>query len=385
MGEVNRAIFGYMPDNSPVEEITLRCGILSCGIITYGGAIRTLTVPDKFGKPVDVVLGFDTVENYMKQDGYLGALIGRYANRIGGASFTLNDVKYCLPSNDGPNHLHGGHEGFDKKIWTVEDLSSNCVTLSLFSPNGDEGYPGNLWVRVTYTLQKDGLEIEYSAKADQDTLCNLTNHSYFNLSGHGSGSVTGQFIQLMAGRYTPTASGSIPTGAIDFVEGTPMDFRTFQPIGTRIESPFDQLTMAEGYDHNWVVDDWDGQLRLAAKAWSPDTGISLAVWTTLPGVQFYSGNYLDGCPTGKSGALYEKRCGFCLESQLFPDSPNQPNFPSAMLAAGAEYCSKTVFNFGVTENPYVRGISPYAGQAGNIADINENAMGRVTITDALAM
>ena len=352
--EENRRPFGQMPDGTPVEELTLRAlgpedTKYVCKIITYGGAVRSLTVPDRNGNPVDVVLGFDTLEDYRAQDKYMGALVGRYANRIGGARFTLNGVEYPLYANDGPNSLHGGRTGFDKRVWTVEELGGSAATLSLVSPDMDEGYPGSLEVRVTYTLSEGGLAISYRAKSDRDTVCNLTNHSYFNLSGHDSGSVEGQYIKLNASRYTPAGPGSIPTGEIAPVEGTPMDLRTAQPIGTRIGEPFGQLVMAGGYDHNWVIDKHEGTIWTAAAAWSPDTGIAMDAATTLPGVQFYAGNFLSGCPRGKGGAVYGDRHGFCLETQFFPDSPNQPGFPSCVLKAGEEYHSVTVYSFGVAD------------------------------------
>ena len=345
--EGNRRIFGYMPDGAPVEEVTLRYGRLTCGIITYGGAVRSLVVPDRDGNPVDVVLGFDTLEDYMAQDKYIGAIIGRCANRIGGAKFTLNGVEDHLAANDGENSLHGGDVGFDKQVWTVEELTDHSVTLSLTSPDMQEGYPGTLEVWVTYALADGSLEIIYRARSDQDTVCNLTNHTYFNLSGHSSGSVEGQYIALAASRYTPTAPGSIPTGEIAPVKGTPMDLRHPQPIGAHIDDPFDQLVMAGGYDHNWVIDRCWPSTNLAARAWSVETGIGLAVVTTQPGVQFYAGNYLDGCPAGKGGAPYGKRHGFCLETQSFPDSPNRPEFPSCVLRAGAEYRRLTEYNFDI--------------------------------------
>ena len=353
--EENRTVFGRMPDGTEVEEITLRNGGMACRVITYGGAVRSLIVPDRNGNPVDVVLGFDTLEDYRAQDKYIGALVGRYANRIGGAKFTLNGVEHTLAANDGANSLHGGDVGFDKQVWAVEELTDNSVTLSLTSPDGQEGYPGTLDVRVTYTLADGALSIDYRARSDKDTVCNLTNHSYFNLSGHDSGSVESQDIRLYASRYTPTVPGSIPTGEIAPVEGTFMDLRHTQPIGACIDEDFDQLTMAGGYDHNWVIDGWDSTgcqdtpcqdtLRPAAWAWSPDTCVVMECFTTLPGVQFYAGNYLDGCPAGKDGARYAKRCGFCLETQFFPDSPNQPAFPSCVLRAGEEYHSTTVYRF----------------------------------------
>lgn len=345
----NSTAFGWLPDGTRVDALTLQDGANLCRILTYGGAVQCLTTPDQQGRPVDVVLGFDTLEGYLEQDKFMGALVGRYANRIGGARFALNGRDYPLAANDGPNSLHGGRVGFDKQVWTVEALDENAAALSLVSPDGQEGYPGTLTVRVTYTLSGGALAIDYWARCDQDTVCSLTNHSYFNLSGHGSGSVEGQFICLGASRYTPTGPGSIPTGEIAPVEGTPMDLRSARPIWAHIDDSFDQLQMAGGWDHNWVIDGWDGALRRAAWAWSPDTHIALETLTTLPGVQFYSGNYLEGCPAGKGGAQYGFRHGFCLETQYFPDSPNQPGFPSCVLRAGEERRSRTVYRLGRTD------------------------------------
>ena len=337
MNEENRTLFGRMPGGAPVGEITLTGGPITCSILTYGGALRSLTVPDRAGQPVDVLLGFDSLDSYIHQDKYLGALVGRYANRIGGSRFTLEGVEYPLRPNDGPNHLHGGPEGFDKKLWQVRSQTRSSVSLMLLSPDGEEGYPGSLEVTVTYTLQNRALEIRYQARSSKTTLCNLTNHAYFNLSGHQSGPVNGQYIQLLAGQYTPVDTGLIPTGAVEGVEGTPMDLRTLQPLGER------------EFDHNWAVDGWDGTLRPAARAWSPDTGIFMETLTTLPGIQFYTGNFLDGCPQGKAGAPYDKRWAFCLETQYYPDSPNHPSFPSPVLHAGEVYESKTVYRFAAKE------------------------------------
>lgn len=337
-----------MPDGTPVEALTLRDGGCSCEIITYGGAVRTLTVPGRDG-PVDVALGFDTLEDYRVQRSYLGALVGRYANRIGGAAFRLEGTPYPLAANEGANHLHGGTAGFDKQVWTAEELTENSLLLSLFSPDGQEGYPGDLRVRVRYTLRDGALSLDYEARADQTTLCNLANHTYFNLSGHDSGPVAGQLIRIAAQRYTPTDAALIPTGELAPVEGTPMDLRRFQPIGARQDEDFAQLRIAGGYDHNWVLDGWDGSLRTAAQAWSPYTGILMEVLTTLPGIQFYAGNGMDGCPAGKGGAPYGRRWGFCLETQFFPDSPHHPNFPSAVLAAGETWHSRTVYQFSLKE------------------------------------
>lgn len=338
--------FGRMPDGTAVERYTLRAGALSCGVITFGGSLQSLRVPDRTGKPVDVLLGFDTLEPYLRHGKSMGALVGRYANRIGGAKFTLNGETFRLAANDnGVNHLHGGLAGFNKRVWTVEDAGEDRLTLSLFSPDGEEGYPGNLTVRVTYTLTEEGLTIGYRAECDRDTVCNLTNHAYFNLSGHGSGPVTDQTIQLLADRYTPTDPLSIPTGEIAPVEGTPMDLRKPVPIGARIGEDFPQLLQAGGYDHNWIPNGEPGRLRPIARAASAATGISMEVLSTLPGVQFYTGNYLDGCPAGKDGAPYGSRWGFCLETQFYPDSPNHENFPSCVLRPGEVFDHTAVFRF----------------------------------------
>ena len=338
--------FGVTPDGAAVELHTLRAGALSCNVLTYGGTLQSLRVPDRDGKPVDVLLGFDSLEPYLTHDKFLGALVGRYANRIGAARFTLNGKVYPLAANDnGVNHLHGGLDGFNRRVWTVESASENRLVLSLFSPDGDQGYPGNLTVQVTYTLTAEGLTIDYRAESGRDTVCNLTNHAYFNLSGHDSGPVLDQTIQIPADRYTPTDPLSIPTGEIAPVEGTPMDLRTPAPIGARIGEDFPQLLQAGGYDHNWIPNGQPGALRTAARAASAVTGVSMEVLSTLPGIQFYTGNYLDGCPAGKGGAPYARRWGFCLETQFYPDSPNQPGFPSCVLRPGETYAHTTVFRF----------------------------------------
>ena len=343
--ERNRIPFGMLPDGTLVEELILRDGEMSCHIITYGGAIRSLLVPDRDGNPVDVALGFDTLEDYCVQDKYIGALIGRFGNRIGGAKFPLNGKEYPVAANDGVNHLHGGLVGFDKQVWSVDSQSANQVVLSLVSPDGQEGYPGTLKVTVTYTLASGALSISYRATSDQDTLCNLTNHCYFNLAGHASGPVGAQTVQLLAARYTPTDSGSIPTGELADVAGTPMDLRTPTPMGDHWDDDFEQLTLAGGYDHNWVLDGEAGVLRTVARASAPATGITMEVDTTCPGIQFYSGNYLMGCPAGKGGAPYDKRWGFCLETQIFPDAPHHPNCPPALLPAGDTYAQETVYRY----------------------------------------
>lgn len=327
------------------ECVRLENGGLSCEILTYGGALRCLNVPDRNGRSVDVVLGFDSLEDYMKQTGFLGALIGRFGNRIGNAEFELDGKRYELFKNDGANHLHGGRRGFDKRIWKIEARDDTKLALSLVSEDGEEGYPGRLEVYVLYELKEDALEISYRAFSDADTLCNLTNHAYFNLSGHDSGTVEKQLIKINASHYTPTDAGLIPTGEIADVTGTPMDLREPVVIGERADLDFEALRFGGGFDHNYAIDGADGTLRLAAVAESRETGIVLETWTTLPGVQFYSGNGMAGLPKGKNGAPYDRRWGFCLETQVYPDAPHHANFPSALLKKGAEYRTKTVYRF----------------------------------------
>lgn len=341
----NRKPFGTMPDGTAVELLSLEKGAMRAQIITYGAAIQSLIVPDRDGKPVDVVLGFDDLDSYRAQTCFLGAIVGRFGNRIGGARFSLDGREYVLPANEGPNQLHGGPEGFDKKVWAVESQGADAVTLCLHSPDGEMGYPGNLDAKVTYRLTGDALELEYEAKSDRDTICNLTNHAYFNLAGHKSGPAAGQTMRLFASRFLPTDAASIPTGVLADVAGTPMDLREPLKIGARIDEDFEQLRLAGGYDHCWAVDGTAGELRPAATAACGETGITMECLTTQPGVQFYAGNYLDGCPRGKGGAPYAKRWGFCLETEVFPDAPNHPDFPSALLPAGGVQRTKTVYRF----------------------------------------
>ena len=344
MSKVFGMPFGITKSGEEVQELTLDNGVLEVKVITFGATIRTLTVPGREG-PTDVVLGYDTLAEYEENGGFFGAVVGRYANRIAKGKFTLNGREYTLALNDGPNHLHGGNVGYSHRVWTVEETAPDKVVLALDSPDGEEGYPGTLKAQVAYTLTEEGLTIDYRAESDRDTVCNLTNHAYFNLSGHDSGPVLDQSIQILADRYTPTDSLSIPTGEIASVEGTPMDLRQPTPIGARIDEAFPQLLQAGGYDHNWIPVGESGALRPIARASSPATGVSMEVLSTLPGVQFYTGNYLDGCPAGKGGAPYGGRWGFCLETQFYPDSPNHDNFPSCVLRAGEAFRHTTVFRF----------------------------------------
>ena len=304
-------------------------------VITYGGAITSLWTPDRNGAFGDIVLGFESLEEYTSNPRYFGALIGRHANRIAQGRFTLDGVDYQLPQNNGANHLHGGFRGFDKRIWTATE-DGDVLHLSYFSKDGEEGYPGNVEAFVDYRLSNDELRLEYRATTDRDTIVNLTNHSYFNLKG--AGTILDHELRLNADHFTPVFDDLIPTGEIVSVAGTSMDFRKARAIGSEIGS-------IGGYDHNFVLNDWDGSLRLAARLYEPVSGRILEILTTQPGIQFYSGNFLDGSFIGKNGAPYVKYAGLCLEPQHFPDTPNHPNFPSTVLRAGEEYRQTTVLRF----------------------------------------
>ena len=336
--------FGTTHKGEEVQELTLDNGVMSCNILTFGAVVRRLTVPGREG-PVDVVLGYDTWEQYETEGGYLGAVVGRFANRIAKGKFSLGGKEYQLAVNDGPNHLHGGNTGFSHRVWTVEELTEQRAVLTLDSPDGEEGYPGHLQVKVTYALEGTALSVRYEAVSDQDTPCNLTNHSYFNLAGHKSGSALEQEITLFASQYTPAGETSIPLGCLEPVEGTPMDLRQPVPIGRHIGEPFQQLIWGRGYDHNFVVDGQSGSLRPAARAVSRVTGITMEVDTTCPGIQFYTANFIEEGRKGKDGAVYGFRHAYCLETQHFPDSPNQPEFPSCILRAGERYDQRTRFAF----------------------------------------
>ena len=336
-------LFGRLPDGRAVRQFTLTGGRISCDVLDYGATLRALRVPDRGGRLRDVVLGFDRMEDYLSQDSHHGATIGRFANRIGGAGFRLDGKDYPLAANDGRNHLHGGVYGFDRQLWTVTDASESGVTFSLLSPDGQEGYPGSLRVTVRYALDEGALTLEYRAETDKPTLCSLTNHAYFNLNGHADGEVLGHTVQIRADCYTPSDAGAIPTGEILPVDGTPMDLRRETPIGAQIDADFSQLQQAGGYDHNWVPN--GSGLREVAAARGERSGIRMRVFSTQPGLQFYTGNYLGGDPAGKGGAVYRRRCGFCLETQAFPDAPNKPQFPSAALRPGETYRQTTVYRF----------------------------------------
>jgi aldose 1-epimerase len=344
--KVTKDSFGKMPDGTPVEVYTLAGDNIEARITTYGGRIVSLRTPDRSKHMDDVVLGFDSVDGYLTDEPFFGALIGRYGNRIAKGHFTLDGKTYTLPTNDGPNTLHGGPQGFDKRIWTAKPIE-NGVQLTYVSKDGEEGFPGNLTAIVRYTLMGHDLRIEYSATTDKDTVLNLTNHSYFNLSGQGNGDILKHVMQINASHYTPVDATLIPTGKIPPVAGTPFDFRTPHAIGERIGNDNEQLKRAKGYDHNWVLDNKTGKVAEAAKAVDPATGRTLEVLTDQPGVQFYTGNFLDGTIKGKDGKAYIHRGAFCLETQHFPDSPNHANFPSTELKPGGHYHTVTIFRFGV--------------------------------------
>lgn len=349
-GKMTRQAFGKTPEGEAVELYTLTNSKgMEAAITTYGGIIVSLKTPDKTGKLADIVLGFDNLDGYLKGHPYFGAIIGRYGNRISRGRFTLNGVEYTLARNNGENALHGGLKGFDKVVWKAAEVPAaggQALELTYLSKDGEEGYPGNLSVKVTYTLTEDSeLRIDYDATTDKDTVLNLTNHSYFNLAGQGEGDILGHQLVLEADRYTPVDAGLIPTGELPTVEGTPFDFRQPHTIGERINARNEQLTLGRGYDHNYVVNGPAGALRLAARVTEPVSGRVMEVRTTEPGVQLYTGNFLDGSNIGKGGKVYRRRYGFCLETQHFPDSPNQPSFPSVVLKPGGRYRTTTVYRF----------------------------------------
>jgi aldose 1-epimerase len=347
--------FGKTPDGRSARLFTLENSAgLRADISDYGGTIVRLFAPDRRGRLADVVLGFDRVEDYVAHSPFFGCLVGRVGNRIAHGRFTLNGRTHTLAINNTPGglpcHLHGGLKGFDKAIWAAEPLNTAegpALRLRYRSADGEEGYPGNLDTTVTYTLTADALRLDYHAVTDQPTPVNLTNHTYFNLAGDGAGPILDHVLRLHAGRYTPTNAGLIPTGEVAPVAGTPLDFTAPHAIGERIAAPHEQLRFAGGYDQNFVIDRRDGSLVPAATAWEHTSGRVLEVLTTEPGMQFYTGNFLDGSFAGKLGRVYGHRHGFCLETQHFPDSPNQANFPSVILAPGAEYRSTTAFRFSV--------------------------------------
>ena len=347
---IKKNYFGVLSNGEKVDIYYMKnTKGIELKIMNYGGAIVSAIVPDKNGNFADIVLGHDSFQGYLKANPYFGAIVGRYANRIAKGKFTLNGKVYTLATNNGQNHLHGGIKGFDKRIWNATPLitpNGVALKLSYLSKNGEEGYPGNLNVVVTYTLNNNNeLRINYSASTDQTTIVNLTNHTYWNLAENGD--ILNHRIMINADKFTPVDSTLIPTGEIKSVYGTPFDFRKSRPIGDQINADNIQLKYANGgYDLNWVLNkDEHDSLYLAARVTEPISGRVLEVWSTEPGLQFYSGNFLDGSITGKNGQIYKKHTAFALEAQHFPDSPNHPNFPSVVLKPGQEYKQTTIYKF----------------------------------------
>jgi len=348
---LDHAPYGTTQDGQAVDIYTMTNEHgLHVRFLSYGGVITEINVPNRAGRLDNIVLGLGTLREYETLPGHFGAITGRYANRIGGAQFTLNGQTYHLIANNGPNTLHGGPNALDHRVWTVSPLTTPngvAATLSYASPDGDQNFPGTLTTQVTYTLTNDDvLQIVYVASTDKDTVINFTNHSYFNLAGNGSGSITDQLLLVSADRYTPTRPDQIPTGEIAPVEGTPLDFRQMIPIGARLHSAFQQMVYARGYDHNFVLNKpTGGAMTFAARAYDPRSGRLIDCFTTEPGVQVYTSNGMNGSIVGSSGTTYRQTEGFTLETQHFPDSPNKPNFPSTELKPGQEFRSTTIFRF----------------------------------------
>ena len=342
--------FGKAPDGSPVELFTLtNINGISAQITNYGGIITTLNVPDKNGDFDDVVLGYYTLEEYLKKSPHFGCLVGRFGNRIANGKFTLDGVEYQMAINNGPNHLHGGLVGFDKKVWTPEMITEDdaaALKLNYLSPDGEENYPGNLNVEAVYKLNDDNeLILTFNARTDKKTVLNLTHHSYFNLKGHGNGDILDHEIQFNSRKLVAIDSTSIPLGPLMNVSNTPFDFLEPKSIGKDIEADDEQIRNGGGYDHSFVVDGYNEELKLACTVREPASGRIMEVWTTEPAVQFYTGNFLDGSITGKDGKVYHKRYGFCLEAQHYPDSPNHPEYPTTVLAPGEVYDQTTIYKF----------------------------------------
>jgi aldose 1-epimerase len=350
VGSIIKAPFGTTKEGKPVDVYTLRNAHgVEARIVNYGGIVLSLYVPDKDGKFGDVVLGYSTLAEYEKETPYFGCLVGRYGNRIAKGKFTLDGQTYTLAVNNGPNALHGGIKGFDKVVWDAASASTPAgpsLELTYVSKDGEEGYPGTLTVKAVYTLTKDNaLRLDYTATTDKATVANLTQHSYFNLAGKGD--ILGHVVYLKADKFTPVDATLIPTGELRPVDGTPFDFRKPTAIGARVNADDEQIKFGGGYDHNWVINKPMGKLGLQARVTEPTTGRVLEVLSTEPGLQFYCGNFLDGTLKGKNGWVYQHRNGFCMEPQHYPDSPNQPNFPSVVLKPGETYKNTIIYKFSV--------------------------------------
>ncbi|TKD63524.1 galactose mutarotase [Flavobacterium sp. ASW18X] len=344
--------FGCLPNGTTIEKYILtNTNGVKAHIITLGGRLTELYIPDQKGKHANITMGFDSLEGYLQNDPYFGAIVGRYGNRIANASFKLDGQIYKLAANNGPNNLHGGEEGFESKVWdatTRKDQDAVYLELTYLSADGEEGFPGNLQVKVTYTLtETNELKVVYHAITDKATVVNLTHHGYFNLSGDLNTEVLDHHLQLNAESYLPVDVHSIPTGELRSVVDTPFDFTRMKPIGEAIDATNDQLEIGNGYDHCWVVDGLKGDLRQAATVQELSSGRTMEVWTTEPGVQLYTANWLDGSLENPAGGTFNRRCAFCLETQHFPDSPNKPDFPSVRLHPGEVYNTTTVFKFGI--------------------------------------
>jgi len=348
--KIDKSVFGKTKDGHSVDLYTLtNDNGMVVTLTNWGASIVSIQVPDRAGKRADVLLGYDTAAGYMSDTAYLGATVGRYGNRIGKGRFKLDGKEYKLAQNNGENSLHGGVAGFNKKLWEAKEIKAAdgvAVQMRYLSKDGEEGYPGNLDVSVTFTLDnKNDVKIDYLATTDKPTVVNLTNHSYFNLLGDAAGDILGHELMLHADRFTPVDAGLIPTGELRPVAGTPLDFKQPKAIGARINDKYEQLVLGKGYDHNWVINQTGASPRLAARLSEPKTGRVMEVLTTEPGIQFYSGNFLDGTIKGKKGRVYQHRLGLCLETQHFPDSPNHPDFPSTTLNPGAKYQTTTIYRF----------------------------------------
>jgi len=348
-GEVKMSIWGHTADGVAVPIYTLTNGQIEVRVTAYGAYLVSVRTPDRTGKMADVVLGFDSFDTYtIKPNPYMGAIVGRYGNRIAGGKFTLDGKTYQVPVNNGPNALHGGTKGFDQYVWQAKEVPDG-VEFTHVSPDGDMGFPGTLTATVRYTLKGSTLRIDFTAKTDKATVLNLTSHAYFNLHGDDQGNILDHKIEIAADRFTPVDATLIPTGELAPVAGTPLDFRKPEAIGARIDADNEQMKRGGGYDFNYVLNGKPGTLHLAAIVTDPVSGRKLTVETTEPGVQFYSGNFLDGSFTGRHGVKYEKHAAFCLETQHFPDSPNRANFPSTVLRPGETMHSTTTFTFGVAK------------------------------------